>query len=340
MKGKKQIIGVFIVILLALIAIWYALTSYKNVQRENHANEVLYGKEEDNKKDDEKEILPWDSKSILVVYFSRPGENHNVGNVKVGNTAMVASYIKEYLDIDSFEILTTKKYPEDYDEMLTLAKKEQKNNERPELKNKIETLDNYDTIFIGYPIWLGDMPMALYTFFESYDLSNKTIIPFNTHEGSGDSDTYNKIKKMLPNSNVITDGLAIKGSIARSGKGKIITINWLRTLGYILPKDLKNMKLEYEVVKDINSFELNSIDVSRKGNELIEKDGNYYLLIKYGSSPAYYSHLEVLNVNIKSNDITISVSLPKDEGTGDAFSYPYAIIKLNKEPDSIKVIYK
>ena len=130
-----------------------------------------------------------DSK-VLVVYFSRTGENYNVGNVEVGNTAMVASYIKEYLKADSFEIVPVDKYPDNYDECTKLASKEKEDNARPKIADKIDNFDSYKTVFVGYPIWWGDLPMIMYTFLEEYDFDGKTVIPFNTHEGSGDAGTY------------------------------------------------------------------------------------------------------------------------------------------------------
>ena len=172
-----------------------------------------------------------DSK-ILVVYFSRTGENYNVGNVEVGNTAMVASYIKDYLKADSFEIIPVNKYPDKYQECLDQATKEKNENARPEIQNKITNFDQYDTIFVGYPIWWGDLPMIMHTFFESYDFNGKKVIPFNTHDGSGDAGTYSTVQKDLPKANVTTDGLALDGKTARSDDGKQKTIDWLKGLGY------------------------------------------------------------------------------------------------------------
>ena len=172
-----------------------------------------------------------DSKT-LVVYFSRTGENYNVGNVEVGNTAMVASYIKEYLKADSFEIVPIDKYPDNYDECTELAQKEKNDNARPKIEGKIDNFDSYDTVFVGYPIWWGDLPMIMYTFMEEYDFDGKKVIPFNTHEGSGDSGTYQTIKEKLPNADVNTKGLALEGKVARSEDGKQQTIDWLKGLGY------------------------------------------------------------------------------------------------------------
>ncbi|WP_407380353.1 flavodoxin [Methanobrevibacter sp.] len=169
---------------------------------------------------------------VLVVYFSKTGENYNVGEVEVGNTAMMASYIKEYLNADSFEIVPVNPYPDDYKETTDQASKEQSDNARPEIKNRIDNFDNYDTIFIGYPIWWGDLPNIMYTFLEQYDFNGKTVIPFNTHEGSGDAGTYQTIASQLPEAKVNTDGLAIDGKTARTEYGKQHTIEWLKGLGF------------------------------------------------------------------------------------------------------------
>ena len=145
---------------------------------------------------------------------------------------MMASYIKEYLNADSFEIVPVNPYPDDYKETTDQASKEQSDNARPEIKNKIDNFDSYDTIFIGYPIWWGDLPNIMYTFLEQYDFSGKTVIPFNTHEGSGDAGTYQTIASQLPEAKVNTDGLAIDGKTARTEDGKQQTIEWLKGLGF------------------------------------------------------------------------------------------------------------
>ena len=85
----------------------------------------------------------------------------------------------------------------------------QKKNKMPELATHIENVEQYDMIFLGYPNWWGDMPQPLYTFLEEYDFSGKTIIPFNSHGGSGFSNTIEEIKKLQPNATVRDDGLSI-----------------------------------------------------------------------------------------------------------------------------------
>lgn len=210
---------IILLLILSLIVVGLGISEVTAVSdAETQANDILNKNNTDSK--------------ILVVYFSRTGENYNVGNVEVGNTAMVASYIKDYLKADSFEIIPVNKYPDKYQECLDQATKEKNENARPEIQNKITNFDQYDTIFVGYPIWWGNLPMIMHTFFESYDFNGKKVIPFNTHEGSGDAGTYLTVQKDLPKANVTTDGLALDGKTARSDDGKQKTIDWLKGLGY------------------------------------------------------------------------------------------------------------
>lgn len=214
MKSKT----LFLVIV-ALVVLGFGIAEVTAISsEESAANDILNKNNTDSK--------------ILVVYFSRTGDNYNVGNVEVGNTAMMASYIKEYLNADSFEIVPVEKYPDSYDECTKKASQEQKDNARPEIQNKIADFDKYDTIFVGYPIWWGDLPMIMYSFFEDYKFDGKNVILFNTHEGSGDAGTYEKIQSKLPSAKVNEKGLALDGKTARSDDGKQQTIQWLKGLGY------------------------------------------------------------------------------------------------------------
>lgn len=190
MKTKALILILIIISIFGLIISEVSAAS----EAESAANDILNKNNTDSK--------------VLVVYFSRTGENYNVGNVEVGNTAMMASYIKDYLNADSVEIVPVEKYPDNYDECTKVASDEKDNNARPEIQNKIDNFDSYDTVFIGYPIWWGDLPMIMYTLMENYDFNGKNVIPFNTHEGSGDAGTYSTIDSKLPNAKVNTKGLA------------------------------------------------------------------------------------------------------------------------------------
>ena len=174
-----------------------------------------------------------DGTNILVAYFSRADENYNVGVVKIGNTQILAEYIAEQVGADSFHIETVTPYPADYDDCCDVAKQELADKARPKISGGVDNMDSYDIVFLGYPIWWGDMPMAVYTFMESYDFSDKVVIPFNTHEGSGASGTYSKIKSALPNAQVL-DGMAIQGKTAQAFNSDTqqTVRSWLDGLGF------------------------------------------------------------------------------------------------------------
>lgn len=93
----------------------------------------------------------------------------------------------------------------------------------------VEGWDEYNTVFIGYPIWWYQMPTVMQTFFDTYDFSGKTIIPFNNHAGSRDGGTYEDIAELDPNATVL-DGLAISGD--RTGDAEASVKEWLSRLGY------------------------------------------------------------------------------------------------------------
>lgn len=167
-----------------------------------------------------------DNENILIAYFSVPenvdtdgidansGASIVVKNKDVlGNMQYMAMTIQEAIGGELFRIETKEKYPLEHETLVNQAKEEQNEEVRPELATHIENVEQYDMIFLGYPNWWGDMPQPLYTFLEEYDFSGKTIIPFNSHGGSGFSNTIEEIKKLQPNATVRDDGL----SISRNG---------------------------------------------------------------------------------------------------------------------------
>lgn len=113
---------------------------------------------------------------------------------------------------DLFSIQTSVDYPGDIDELIDYASSEQEEDVRPELTSHIENLDDYDTVFIGYPLWWYDLPQVMYSFFDEYDFSGKTLIPFDVHNGSRLSDTVETIQELEPDARVITDGFTISQS--------------------------------------------------------------------------------------------------------------------------------
>ena len=163
-----------------------------------------------------------DNENILIAYFSVPenvdtdgidansGASIVVKNKDVlGNMQYMAMAIQEAIGGELFRIETKEKYPLEHETLVNQAKEEQNEEVRPELATHIENVEQYDIIFLGYPNWWGDMPQPLYTFLEEYDFSGKTIIPFNSHGGSGFSNTIEEIKKLQPNATVKDDGLSI-----------------------------------------------------------------------------------------------------------------------------------
>lgn len=159
----------------------------------------------------------------LVIYFSRTGENYmsdGIRNIDKGNTEIVAEKIKELTDADLFKVETIKDYPYNYRECCAVAKQEKDNDERPKLKEYLTDISSYDTIYIGYPIWYGDMPNAVLSCLEKLDFTGKIIKPFSTNEGSGLALSMNTIKKFCQNAD-IKEGLAINGSNANESKSQL-----------------------------------------------------------------------------------------------------------------------
>ncbi|MBR4694992.1 MAG: flavodoxin [Selenomonadaceae bacterium] len=174
------------------------------------------------------------SKRILVAYFSRAGENYNVGYIEKGNTHIMADMIAEAVGANTFEIKTVKPYPEDYKECTEVAKQELAEDARPSLAGKVENWEDYDTVFLGYPIWWSYPPMAIYTFLESYDFSGKMVIPFCTSAGNvltgKESDLPQYGKGM-----VMREGLGLEGKRVQENpdSAKADVIKWLKGLGFV-----------------------------------------------------------------------------------------------------------
>ena len=153
----------------------------------------------------------------LVIYFSWSG-----------NTENVAKSIQSQTDSDIFEIVPATPYSDDYDTVVDLAQEEQRSKARPAISGTIKNIADYDVIYVGFPNWWGDMPKILYTFFDTYDLSSKTIALFCTSGGSGLSGTVNEVKSLEPNATV-TEGLHI-GSGSSSNPDKAVS-EWLNDIG-------------------------------------------------------------------------------------------------------------
>ena len=147
-----------------------------------------------------------------------------------GNTENVANSIKDQIGSDIFEIVPQTSYSDDYDTVVDLAREEQRTDARPEISGSIDNIAQYDVIYVGYPNWWGDMPMILYTFFDTYDLSGKTVVPFVTSGGSGFSDTISTIRRLESGASVL-EGLALIRARA-SDPGSDVA-DWLTGLGLV-----------------------------------------------------------------------------------------------------------
>ena len=177
---------------------------------------------------------------ILIAYFTVP-ETSGVDAVSsasrvvdngevVGNVEFIARTIQEQTGGDLFQIETVQTYPGTHQELLDFAAAEGAANARPALSSRISNLDEYDVIFLGYPIWNADLPMPLYTFLDTYDLSGKTVIPFTAHGGSGFAGTISTIATQEPGAKVERSGFSVSRNSVAEARNDII--DWVDQLGY------------------------------------------------------------------------------------------------------------
>ena len=209
--NKKLIILVIALIIVVVTGI-SIYTLSKDDDNTTTANQQSDNTSVENNKND------LEAGNVLIVYFS-----------ETGNTETVANIIHDNVGGDIVKLETTNAYPSNYDELVDYAQQEQQDDARPELSTAIENIEQYDTIFLGYPNWWGDMPMALYTFLDTYDLSGKTIAPFITHGGSGLYGTPENIQEEEPNA-IVTEGLAIDGDEASYSSKDVV--EWLNSLEF------------------------------------------------------------------------------------------------------------
>ncbi len=222
-------------ILMLLMALVVTAVSCGSGNSEDQAGSAEESTAEQQETTSDTEVAPGEGEGkALVVYFSRTGEQYKVGVIDKGNTAIVAEMIAEETGADMFEILPEEdSYPDTYDALTEVAKQEQNDNARPAYKGEVPDLSGYTTIFIGSPVWWGDWPMIMYTFFENEDLSGKKLVPFSTHEGSGLANFDTALAEACPDSEVL-EGLAVRGQDAQSDQENVRSAvkDWLSGLGY------------------------------------------------------------------------------------------------------------
>ncbi len=159
------------------------------------------------------------NKKSLIIYFSRADENYAVGFINKGNTEVIAEYIKDYTNADIIKIEPAIPYAKSYNDAIEEAKERQKNHNAPIVK-EINDIYSYDVIYIGAPVYWGDMPEEMVTALKNIDFSGKIIRPFTTHEGSGLGNIPNQIKDICKGAEV-EEGLAIRGSVVNGAKNKV-----------------------------------------------------------------------------------------------------------------------
>ena len=230
--NKKVIVLIAVILIIAVIAIIVGI----NLSGNNESTNTLQNQASSESQEENQEIGQVASnenqtnteenqnnqesgdRNVLVVYFSH-----------TGNTETVANFIHEAVGGDIIKLETEEPYTDNYNDLLDIAQNEQNENARPALSTRIDNIEDYDTIFLGYPIWWGDMPMALYTFLDEYDLSGKTIAPFTTSGGSGLSGTPSNIADEEPNATV-TEGLSIGDDNVEDSQSEVN--EWLSEIGF------------------------------------------------------------------------------------------------------------
>lgn len=223
MNHKKRINKLLTVVLAAILTMGLAACSSEtpdetsaNAESGQSSTTESAQAEESSSEESSASTASDGGQNILIAYFSIP-LNDGVDTVArasrkesddgtFGNVRFMANVIQENVGGDLFSIETVQEYPMDsMDDLLEFAYEEKAENARPELSTHIDNLDDYDVVFIGYPNWNADLPMPMYTFFEEYDFSGKTIIPFVAHGGSGASRTVDTIAELEPDATVIDD---------------------------------------------------------------------------------------------------------------------------------------
>lgn len=202
------------------------------VENESDTQQESFGTENDSSEEEQEETdMTEGGSNILVAYFSLAGEQYQVGVVEEGNTSIIARMIAEQTGADLFEIEPVTPYPETYSCLLEVSQEEMGSDARPEIAGTVENMDQYDTVFIGYPNWWGDMPMIVYHFLESYDFGGKTVIPFCTHGGSGLSRTESTIADITGAD--MLEGFEISGQTAQNDRERSLeeVTSWLNDIG-------------------------------------------------------------------------------------------------------------
>ena len=246
--NKKVIIGIIIIIAIIGIAI-AGYMAYSNNNTNNTQNEAIQNDESNEISNSEENLAnenetleqeKSDNGKTLIAYFSLPettgtaeeDSTITINGQKLGNTQYVANLIQEHTKADVFRIEPVKQYnTSNHQELINDAQEEQRQNARPEIKEKINNFDDYDTIFIGYPIWWSDLPQILYTFLESYDFSGKNVYLFSTNGGSGLAGTVSTITSKLSSAKVNSNAFKLNRNSMEQAPTEVE--KWLKEINII-----------------------------------------------------------------------------------------------------------
>ena len=171
------------------------------------------------------------SNKILIVYLSR-----------TNNTKTIAEIIHKNVGGKLVALEPEKPYPEDYRATVQQVVQENETGYLPPLKTKIDSIQNYDVVFVGFPTWGMKLPPPMKSFLKQYDLSGKTVVPFNTNDGYGIGSSFDTVKELCPDSNM-PDGFTIKGGVESDGQPR-------------LSKDENKKEAEKEVKKWLQKIKL------------------------------------------------------------------------------------
>lgn len=238
---KNKIVVLIAIIAVVICGVTFAVLS---TQSNNNDDDDESDKVATTNNDNESTPELSSDKKMLVTYFSVP-ETEDPNNMTteednsaivvdgevLGNTQYTAMLISDLTNADLYRIEPETPYTTNHDALVDLAREEQDNDTRPVLKDEITNFDEYDVIFVGYPIWWSDMPQILYTFLEAYDFEGKTVIPFSTHGGSGVAGTVGIIQNKLNDATVIENALSISRNDMEDAPEEVQA--WLQELNII-----------------------------------------------------------------------------------------------------------
>lgn len=312
---RKIVLSIVLVLISMMIVVYTVISCAKERNDELQTNDFAM---ENIGRDSEYERV--ENKRNLIVYFSRYGNTDypenvdattsasivSINNRKYGATEYIADVIQNYVGGDVVLIETEEPYPENFSEVVMQNHLEQQQEFLPKLKHLNINLDDYDVVYVGYPVWATTMPQAVSSFLQKFDFSGKTIIPFCTHDGYGSGSSYKDIKSIVPCANVLL-GLDINSQDILYSQLNVE--NWLKQIGQLKENRLKQK--EIPVVINIGDKKIDAVFYDTKIANEIRKNFPLKVNMLHYSDREYYGYLtEKINIdekgklNFDNGDIT------------------------------------